>query len=133
MHVFRRSKRFHCKISYNIQISFHSLFFFFIKILRIDFDMFNHLINMNLNMNLNMNFYIATLFYYITLSSFFKWFSIKNFLQIIQKIIIRHLYKEKFFKMFLTTYFDFLLKLLYDMNHIQEELLSECSDIRYCN
>lgn len=85
--------------------------------------MFNHLINMNLNIN----FYIATLFYYITLSSFFKWFSIKNFLQIIQKIIIRHLYKEKFFKMFLTIYFDFPLKLLYDMNHIQEELLSECS------
>lgn len=91
MHVFRRSKRFHCKISYNIQISYHSLFFFFIKILRIDFDMFNHLINMNLNMN----FYIATLFYYITLSSFFKWFSIKNFLQIIQEIITRHLYKGK--------------------------------------
>lgn len=51
----------------------------------------------------------------------------KNFLQIIQKIITRHLYKEKFLKMFLTTYFDFLLRLLYDMNHIQKELLSKCS------
>lgn len=47
---------------------FHIIPFFFVKILRIDFDMFNHLINMNLNIN----FYIATLFYYITLSSFFK-------------------------------------------------------------